>query len=461
MFVPASGRLWRDYQEQKKDISQLLSKAEAELKQSYTNVDPHKISNELRTRHEEAVELRKTSEEMLCRLRTILEELSSNVSHEQLNILEQEIKALELRTEMIKSLNMEKIAILEDFSSRLKTVLGQVESIVSWLQTAQKLVQQLLSLNLSPDERARRTEELQTAIHEKLTILTTVEEEIVNLSTMHGNVEPSSPVSPTTAQLLFGVDVIGLRGTISQMNQTIQEHSHSVFQDMEHWKEYNVQAEEVKPWLDEAEKRTATMVARPTSLSEMESLLDAARLFEDECKRQLAKLQQMSSHCQSMIHQSSTKDEVDALHTRWNGVHDSVVQQLERLEHLQSCWNAVLDKMDAIVDWLDAVEGQLQHLQRLASSVDSLEHQLGDLKGVMKGASERQSDLIVITQECDAIVPNLSPEGAASLRSQVMELKGRVSHLSDAARQQINTVSDAILQRYNCSPLVESCTTLI
>lgn len=66
----------------------------------------------------------------------------------------------------------------------------------------------------------------------------------------------------------------------------------------------------------------------------------------------------------------------------------------------------------------------------------------------MKGASEKQSDLIVITQECDSIVPNLSPEGAANLRCQVMELKGRVAHLSDSARQQINTVSDAILQRY-------------
>lgn len=357
-----------------------MSKAEAELKQSYTSVDPHKISSDLRARHEDDVELRKTSEDMLGRLRIVMEELTSNVSDQQAGILREELKAIELRTEMIRSLNMEKIAILEDFSSRLKTVLGQVESIVAWLQTAQKLLQQLLSLNLSPHERARRTEELQTAINEKLTILTTVEEEIVNLSTMHGNVEPSSPVSPTTAQLLFGVDVIGLRGAISQMSQTIAEHSHSVFQDMEHWQEYSVQAEEVKPWLDQAEKRTATMAARPTSLSEMENLLDAARLFEDECKRQLVKLQQMSSHCQAMIHQSSTKDEVDALHTRWNGVHDSVTQQLQRLEHLQSSWNVVLDKMDAIIDWLDAVESQLQHLQSLASSVDCLENQLGDLK---------------------------------------------------------------------------------
>ena len=75
---------------------------------------------------------------------------------------------------------------------------------------------------------------------------------------------------------------------------------------MEHWREYDVQANEVKPWLDDAEKRTAVIITRPSSVSEMESLLNAAHVFEDECKRQLTKLQQMSSHCQQMFNQSST-----------------------------------------------------------------------------------------------------------------------------------------------------------
>ena len=75
---------------------------------------------------------------------------------------------------------------------------------------------------------------------------------------------------------------------------------------MEHWREYDVQATEVKPWLGDAEKRTAVIITRPSSVSEMESLLNAAHVFEDECKRQLTKLQQMSSHCQQMFNQSST-----------------------------------------------------------------------------------------------------------------------------------------------------------
>lgn len=349
------------------------------MKQSYSSVDPLKIASELRARHEAGVELRQATEDMLRRMRNILEDLSSWVGAEQRRSLEDELRTIERRTESIRSLNLDKINLLEDFSSRLKTLMGQVESIVNWLQTAQKLLQQLLSLNLSPHERVKRTEELQTSIKEKLELLELIQREVTVLMNMQGSVDPATG-TPLTSQVLLGVDVSGLRTTIAQMSVAVQEQSQSVFQDLEHWREYNVQANEVKPWLDDAEQRTAIIVTRPNSVSEMESLLDAARLFEEECKKQLVKLQQMSSHCQQMYHQSSTRDEVDALHSRWNGVHDTVLQQLDRLEHLQESWSAVIGKMDSIVEWLDAVEAQLDSLHQLSSSLDSLENQLGDLK---------------------------------------------------------------------------------
>lgn len=355
----------------------MLIKAEEELKQSYSSFDPFKIAQELRARHEAGVELRQATEEMLRKMRAILDDLSGSVDVQQRRLLDEELRSIESRTESIRSLNADKIHLLEDFSGRLKSLMGQVESIVAWLQTAQKLLQQLLSLNLSPTERVKRTDELQTSITEKLELIESIQRQVTELLTMTADQAVGAPL---TSQSLLGVDVDGLRQAITQMNTAVMEQSQSVFQDMEHWREYTVQASQVKPWLDEAEKRTAVINTRPSSVSEMESLLDAAHLFEEECKRQLAKLQQMSSHCQQMFHQSSTKDEVDALHSRWNGVHDTVLQQLHRLEQLQETWKAVIDKMDSIVDWLDAVESQLESFQQLSSSLDKLENQLGDLK---------------------------------------------------------------------------------
>jgi len=65
----------------------------------------------------------------------------------------------------------------------------------------------------------------------------------------------------------------------------------------------------------------------------------------------------------------------------------------------------------------------------------------------MKGASERQSDLSVLTQECDVVVFSLSPDGSANLRCDVSDLKARVTRLTEMVRVQINVVSDAIMQR--------------
>lgn len=370
-----AGRLWRDYLDQKDEITQLLTKAEEDLHQTYSTVDPLKIASELRARHEAGVELREATEGMLRQMRNILEELSGSISPEQRRSMEEELRSIERRTDSIRELNLEKIALLEDFSSKLKTLLAQVESIVAWLQMTQKLLQQLLSLNLSPEERVKRTEELQKAINSKLELLGSIQQEANQLLSIQG----SDPTSTAAAQLL-GVDVDNLRSTISQMKLTVQEQSQSVIQDMAHWQEYSLQASDIKPWLDEAEKRTATITTRPSTFSEMESLLESARLFEEECKKQLVKLQAMSSHCQQMFHQSSARDEVDALHSRWNGVRDTVVQQLQRLENLQTTWTSVIDKMDDIVQWLDAVEAQLDSLQQLSSTMDSLENQLGDLK---------------------------------------------------------------------------------
>lgn len=357
-----------------------MIKAEEELKQSYSTFDPFKIAQELRARHEAGVELREATEEMLRKMRSILQDLSGSVNVEQRQVLDEELRTIENRTESIRSLHIEKINLLEDFSSRLKALTAQVESIVAWLQTAQKLLQQLLSLNLSPSERVKRTEELQTSISQKLELIESIQRQVIDLPALSGDPSAGAASQPMTSQSLLGVDVDSLQRAIREMNAAVKEQSQSVFHDMEHWREYTVQASEVKPWLDEAEKRTAVIVTRPSSISEMESLLDAARLFEDECKKQLIKLQNMSSHCQDMFNQSSTRDEVDALHSRWNGVHDTVIQQLNRLEQLQQTWMAVISRMDSIVDWLDAVESQLASLQQLSSSLDHLENQLGDLK---------------------------------------------------------------------------------
>ncbi len=373
--LKGSERLWIYYQEQKVSIMMLLAKAEEELNRITPSVDPLQMSNELKARHEASVQLRQATEEMLHRLRSLLDGFSSLVAVPQRLRLQEEVLEIEKHIESMQTLNMSKIATLEDINTRLKFILSQVESVVGWLQPAQKQLHQLLSLNLSPEERLKRTNELQVELKKKLSTVEVVQKEARVVSGLLGTAQSSS------TSLLLGVDVDNLYATVTQMSSELDRQSVTVFQDLVHWQEYSSQLADVKPWLDEAEMRVASSVQRPTTISEVEDLLDQARRFLEECNGLLTKLQSMSSHCQQMNHPSSARDEVDAQHTRWAGVHDAITQQLQRFQNLHSSWVLVLGKMDAIVDWLDSVESETQTLTKtLSTTVAALEKQLGQLK---------------------------------------------------------------------------------
>ena len=132
LFFQGSGRLWNEYQEQKNDLDQLLAKAEAELLQAFCVVEPNQIADELRARHQANVELRQATESILRQMKTTLEELSSWISVEQRKLLDKELLAIEKRMKDIQASNVGKIALLDEFCSRMKALLVQVGILSSF-----------------------------------------------------------------------------------------------------------------------------------------------------------------------------------------------------------------------------------------------------------------------------------------------------------------------------------------
>ena len=59
--------------------------------------------------------------------------------------------------------------------------------MVEWLQQAKKLLQQLLELNLSPEERVKRTESLRSAIQQKVDHLENIQQGAEELLQMQTN----------------------------------------------------------------------------------------------------------------------------------------------------------------------------------------------------------------------------------------------------------------------------------
>ena len=76
------------------------------------------------------------------------------------------------------------MALMDEFNSRMKNLLGRIDSVAGWLQQAQKLLQQLLELNLSPEERVQRTEALRAAVKDKMEHLDAIQREAERLLEM-------------------------------------------------------------------------------------------------------------------------------------------------------------------------------------------------------------------------------------------------------------------------------------
>lgn len=91
---------------------------------------------------------------------------------------------MEARMRDVHSSCIRNMALMDEFNSRMKNLLGQIESVAGWLHQAQKLLQQLLELNLSPEERVQRTEALRAAIMEKTEHLNGIEREAERLLQM-------------------------------------------------------------------------------------------------------------------------------------------------------------------------------------------------------------------------------------------------------------------------------------
>ena len=103
--------------------------------------------------------------------------------------LDAELDEMEARMREVHSSCVRNMALMDEFNSRMKNLLGQIDSVAGWLQQAQKLLQQLLELNLSPEERVQRTEALRATLKEKMDHLDNIQLDAERLLQMDG---PSS-----------------------------------------------------------------------------------------------------------------------------------------------------------------------------------------------------------------------------------------------------------------------------
>ena len=435
--LKSTQKVWSDYSDQKGEILKLIAQAESELSGIINHNNPQQVANELSNKQEMNDHLSETTDQMLRKLHSHSNNLAKLANPERKPLLEKEVIEIEQRMQTVINTVSQKIEFLEQLNVKWVNFTGTLQELKSWLTYAQNVLERLVTLEMSPENRDTQTIDLQHKIDEKMAVITTLEEEAQEL--LEG--EPSNDA------LQFSAELSELKMNFGTLSRHTEKHAETVHSDLRHWKDYQEELKEIKPWLDVAETKVAVGLGKANSMQDVIQSSEQAKQFEKECDNCLEKLRSVSSKSAQVARICPVVDEIDALHSRWAAIHDVALQWNERSECLLVEWEDFNHKCDAVSSWIHQVEGRLEKVSEFAPTVLRLEDRLSVIKDVVKEIGEKQTDVINLTAAGDHISTNMGTEGSASIKSTVMELKNMITKLSDEMRKMKNELSDVAIVR--------------
>lgn len=176
-----SQKLWSTYQEQRDEILRLIKQAEQELRQieSTSYYDAGQVTSDLQKKQEFNASLRKSAEEMMRKLRETYANLSQTLTPpSKKENLEKEVTETEEKLEHTLKTVREKVVYLQEHSTRWNKFQSKFIELRTWIQqTAPQSITDIEDSATSPEERVRKTENLQKEIKEKASILNVLEDE--------------------------------------------------------------------------------------------------------------------------------------------------------------------------------------------------------------------------------------------------------------------------------------------
>lgn len=471
--LKGSQRLWSNYEVQKDEILKLIAQAEEDLRKldSVSYYNAAQVAANLQNQQELSSSLRKTALSMVKKLHETYSSLITVTAPERQPELTEEISNVEGQVHSTLEKVDEQVVKLQNLQTKWNSFQSKISELHNWTtQNAPQSIADIRASTTSPEERVSRTEILYTQIHEKVTILNIIEEEFKDLvkgkiNFFFFNDAHSSEISiliiiqliilcyytesdkrPEAQNLRTNIN--NLHSAVNSLNESIVNQREQASQNLSTWKEYEVGIQNLKPWIEEAESRAASIGSKPSTLQQASEMLQTARIFEQQCAEHLPRLQNLTQISQQIGGRTSAPDEVDTVHSRWNSVHDVAVQTRTKLEKLVSSWNTFETDSKEFTEWLITSEkASLMEPNLQTPDIGKLEQELARLKESSKEISNRQAQLITLTHVSDHISHGLSIEGATNLKNRVAELKARVNKLADTVRHYINSTSDAVLAR--------------
>ena len=151
-------------------------------------------------------------------------------------------------------------------------------------------------------------------------------------------------------------------------------------EDVKYWAEYKTGIKEFRPWLTNAEKKSAEGLSKPNDLNEANALFAAVKEFRENCDKNLKILTAANGAAQKMTTHKDADDEVAELKAAYEKVNTTADEWMKKVDTLVKEWKLLDSTVSELNSWVaeDRKEGEQQF------SLEKMESTLGELKNIFK-----------------------------------------------------------------------------
>ena len=432
-------KVWENYKQQKSVIMKLLGDAETEIQKIVPKHNHKDIQKDLKINKEMRDDIKRATDDLMTKMKELSETLATVASKEQQDEFAKEIEELEARLNELLSACDEKIKRLEDLNIKWTNFNKNLAEMKSFVESAKKNLNQITSLEMSPEDRLRMTKELQSQVKARMATLDELERDAQYLFNDSANIAEVKAMK---------MEVESVKQDVTVLHHDVDSQSSKVSEDLQHWQQYKNSIAEVKPWLEQAEIKMAVGLTKPSSLQEAQTVFGNIKTFCAEAEDIKTKINAIAEMSKKITCKTSAVDEVDALKSRQQAAQSTAQQWSQKIEALVLSWNHFNMLKDQMQSWVS--DNEIFMMRKIDVSnpdLKSLTSELEKIKKVLHEASQNQSTLINLTKEGDKVGSNLSQEGSSRLRNEISSLKARISQLAENAQKQIEILSDVINEK--------------
>uniref|UniRef100_A0A0K8TB91 Dystonin n=1 Tax=Lygus hesperus TaxID=30085 RepID=A0A0K8TB91_LYGHE len=374
-------------------------------------------------------------------LDTLLRSIEGQASRSEINELSQPVDELTTRYEHLQGALKSRIAALDNALEQSQGVESSLESIISWLSTAENNVKALTrpaSLN-----KSRLDDQLRS-----------LRAPLADIQSHQGQVEAAAGqarqlvAQATNARLAKRIDT-KMKDMVSRYEKLLERATklnESLTEVNSGLDDFNKRALEIENWLGEASDGLAT--GSPSAVDAIANERDAKR---EAVERVLRDGRNLIGR-KDVTDTSHVRDRIKNIETQWRDL-NLLLDEKTRLSKLRAEQSLAYDKLrDQVVQWLNSFEGKISRLEPVALHMDIVRRQSEELKPLVKEHRDFGPTIDKLFDLGSALDAFDRPESPTRRRSSVSPVK-RLSTIGRRSSQDLTSPSPTKLYASMTSPM--------